>query len=101
MRRRLLLLLALPPWSLIGVWFAAGCAGPTVDLSGDASGPVIVEFGGCNIDSRTYFQDFFYTLHPNYRLHRILRNGIVPIEHYRGTQEIFVTTNFVAVSREL
>ena len=59
------------------------------------------EFGGCNIDSRTYFQDFFYTLHPNYRLHRILRNGVVPIEHYRETQEIFVTTNFLAVSREL
>jgi FkbM family methyltransferase len=59
------------------------------------------EFGGCNIDSRTYFQDFFYTLDPHYRLHRMLRHGLEPIEHYRETQEIFVTTNFLAISRKL
>lgn len=59
------------------------------------------EFGGCNIDSRTYFQDFFYALDPGYRLHRVLRDGLVPIEHYRETQEIFVTTNFLAISRRL
>ena len=59
------------------------------------------EFGGCNIDSRTYFQDFFYALDPKYQLHRMVRNGLVPIKRYRETQEIFMTTNFLAISREL
>lgn len=70
-------------------------------LEGAAIDYIQFEFGGCNIDSRTYFQDFFYALHPRYRLHRMLRDGLVPIEHYRETQEIFVTTNFLAISRGL
>lgn len=70
-------------------------------LEGVAIDYIQFEFGGCNIDSRTYFQDFFYALDPSYRLHRVLRNGLVPIEHYGETQEIFVTTNFLAISREL
>ncbi len=34
------------------------------------------EFGGCNIDSRTYFQDFFYLLKDNYQIFRILKDGL-------------------------
>ena len=59
------------------------------------------EFGGCNIDSRTYFQDFFYLLNPNYRIYRILRSGLVPIAEYKETCEVFLTTNYLAVSREM
>ncbi len=55
------------------------------------------EFGGCNIDSRTYFQDFFYFLGPNYNIFRVVRDGLVPIETYREMYEIFITTNFLAV----
>jgi FkbM family methyltransferase len=58
------------------------------------------EFGGANIDSRTYFQDFFYLLNPNYRLYRILNHGLAPIDVYRERYEISVVTNFLAVSRK-
>lgn len=54
------------------------------------------EFGGCNIDSRTYFQDFWYLLSPKYRIYRILKNGVVEILRYEEILEIFLTTNFLA-----
>jgi len=57
------------------------------------------EFGGCNIDSRTFFQDFYYLLNPRFRIYRILRKGLASIDHYRETLEQFVTTNFLAVGR--
>lgn len=55
------------------------------------------EFGGCNIDSRTYFQDFFYLLKDNYRIYRILKDGLIEISQYKETNEIFVTINYLAV----
>lgn len=54
------------------------------------------EFGGCNIDSRTYFQNFYYLLNTKYQIYRILKNGLYSIKKYRETQEIFVTTNYLA-----
>jgi FkbM family methyltransferase len=57
------------------------------------------EFGGCNIDSRTYFQDFFYLLNSRYRLFRVLKNGLMPIPEYREIDECFVTTNYFAELR--
>jgi FkbM family methyltransferase len=58
------------------------------------------EFGGCNIDSRTFFQDFFYLLKDNYKLYRILKNGLFEIPEYRETYEIFITANYLAVIKE-
>lgn len=54
------------------------------------------EFGGCNIDSRTYFQDFFYLLKGKYRIYRILKDGIAEIPVYKETNEIFITINYLA-----
>lgn len=54
------------------------------------------EFGGCNIDSRTFFQDFYYLLSPQYDIFRILNDGIYPVKGYKETMEIFVTTNYLA-----
>lgn len=54
------------------------------------------EFGGCNIDSRTYFQDFFYLLKDNYNLYRIVRNGLFPVKEYKESHEAFLTTNYLA-----
>ena len=34
------------------------------------------EFGGCNIDSRTFFQDFWYLLKDKYDIYRITKNGL-------------------------
>lgn len=54
------------------------------------------EFGGCNIDSRTYFQDFWYLLSPNYNINRIVNDGLYPIKRYSETLEIFRTINYLA-----
>jgi FkbM family methyltransferase len=58
------------------------------------------EFGGCNIDSRTYFQDFYYLLHERYSLYRILPHGFRVIPAYQESQEAFMTTNFLARRKE-
>jgi FkbM family methyltransferase len=54
------------------------------------------EFGGCNIDSRTFFRDFYYLLSSHYRISRVLKDGLYPILAYRETDEIFITTNYFA-----
>lgn len=54
------------------------------------------EFGGCNIDSRTYFQDFWYLLKDNYKIYRIVRDGLVQIHQYNERLEIFKNINFLA-----
>jgi len=58
------------------------------------------EFGGANIDSRTYFKDFFYLLNSNYRIYKIVRGGLHPVNEYKEFYEIFITTNYLAVLRE-
>lgn len=58
------------------------------------------EFGGCNIDSKKYFRDFYYLLNTNYKIYRILKNGIFQINHYNEMLEIFIgTANYLAISR--
>jgi FkbM family methyltransferase len=65
----------------------------------DAIDMIQFEFGGCNIDSRTYFRDFFYLLEPRYRIHRILRNGLALVDTYGELHEVFTTTNYLAIRR--
>ena len=57
------------------------------------------EFGGCNIDTRTFFQDFFYFFRDvNMALFRITPSGYCyPIKGYSEVLEQFRTTNFLAV----
>lgn len=54
------------------------------------------EFGGSMIDSRYYFQDFYYLLIQNYKIYRVLKDGIVQIKHYKEYYEIFEASNFLA-----
>lgn len=54
------------------------------------------EFGGCNIDSRTYFQDFYYLLKENYSIYRIVKDGLYEINQYKEIYEAFTTTNYLA-----
>jgi FkbM family methyltransferase len=57
------------------------------------------EFGGCNIDTRTFFQDFWYFfLHKGFKLHRISPLGLIPITHYLEEDEDFRTTNYLAIN---
>ncbi len=59
------------------------------------------EFGACNIASRTFFQDFFYLLDPEYRIYRVLKDGFVLVDKYKETHEVFATTNYMALSRKI
>jgi len=54
------------------------------------------EFGVCNIFSKTYFRDFYDLLHEQYYIFRILKDGPYLIDRYRPSDELFVTTNFLA-----
>lgn len=55
------------------------------------------EFGGCNIDSHTYFQDFYYFFdNLGFRLYRLGPKGLDPVDQYRELDETFATTNYFA-----
>ncbi len=60
---------------------------------------VAFEFGGCNIDTRTFVQDFFYFFRDQQMtLYRIAPSGFLrPMPDYREAYEQFRTTNFVAI----
>jgi len=58
------------------------------------------EFGGCNIDTRTYFQDFWhYFTKYSFDLYRMGPLGLRKIERYRERDEFFSTTNYYAKKR--
>jgi FkbM family methyltransferase len=67
-------------------------------------GAVTFEFGGCNIDSRTFFQDFYYffNLHGMSSIFRILPFGALErISSYQENLEQFRTTNFLVFREDL
>ena len=64
---------------------------------------VTFEFGGCDIDSRTFFQDFWYFFRERGmgRFFRITPSGyLAPIRHYREADEQFRTTNYLVLPDE-
>lgn len=54
-----------------------------------------IEFGGCNIDSRTYFRDFWNLLHDRFKVYRILKDGIFEIKQYDERLEVFSCSNYL------
>jgi len=54
------------------------------------------EFGGNNIDSRTFFQDFYYLLKDDFNIYRVVKDGLCPIKEYKETYECFLCTVFFA-----
>jgi FkbM family methyltransferase len=61
---------------------------------------VSFEFGGCNIDTRTYFRDFWeFFVRNKMRIFRITPSGYLhPIVKYKEIYEQFRTTNFIATN---
>lgn len=58
------------------------------------------EFGGCNIDTRTYWQDFWYFFTDlGFDLYRVTPDGPYHVKKYLEIDECFVTTNYVAVRK--
>lgn len=59
------------------------------------------EFGGCNVDTRTFFRDFWYFFKERgFDLHRITPWGTLEIARYKSREEYFSTTNYVALHRD-
>ena len=56
------------------------------------------EFGGTNIDSRTYFKDYWeFLTNKLFRIYRMSPRGLIHIERYSEDDEFFCFTNFVAI----
>lgn len=60
---------------------------------------VTFEFGGCNIDTRTFFRDFWrFFLNLNMTIYLITPSGyLFKMESYKEIDEQFRTTNFVVI----
>jgi FkbM family methyltransferase len=59
------------------------------------------EFGGCNIDTRTFFQDFWYFFKEfNFDIWRITPVGLDLILDYSEYDECFTTTNYIAIKQK-
>jgi FkbM family methyltransferase len=57
------------------------------------------EFGGCNIDTKTFFRDFYnFFTELNFKLYRISKNGLIEIKNYSERDETFLVTNYLAVN---
>jgi FkbM family methyltransferase len=55
------------------------------------------EFGGCNIDTRSHFRDFWLLFQEGgFTLYRISPFGLVRLRRYRESDEFFSTTNYLA-----
>jgi FkbM family methyltransferase len=63
---------------------------------------VCFEFGGTDIDTRTFFRDFWrFFSQVKMRLFRITPSGYLsPIDSYREIHEQFASTNFLAISND-
>ena len=59
------------------------------------------EFGGTNIDTRTYWQDFWYFFREHdFDLYRITPLGVLHLDEYRESDEYFsFVANFIAANR--
>jgi len=59
------------------------------------------EFGGCNIDTRTFFQDFWYFFSDNnFSLYRIAPRGAIAVAAYSEADEFFSLTNYIALNNK-
>jgi FkbM family methyltransferase len=63
---------------------------------------VSFEFGGSNIDTRTYYQDFYYFFKQfDMEIFRIIPAGnLAAMKKYREDYEQFKTTNFLAIRKK-
>ena len=58
------------------------------------------EFGGSNIDTRTYFQDFWYFFQNlGFKIYRLTPTKPLSIDRYYERDETFRPTNFIAVRK--
>lgn len=74
--------------------FAALCGARTTLESATV---IQFEFGGTNIDSRVFWQDFWYLFEEtDFSLFRLTPRGVQPINKYSEADEVFRFTNYFA-----
>lgn len=75
--------------------------GAQATLAANKIGAVQFEFGGCNVDTRTFLRDFYALFDGlGYTLHIIRPNGaLAPMKGYREYYEQFATTNYLALPK--
>jgi FkbM family methyltransferase len=59
------------------------------------------EFNEMNVVSRVFLKDFYDLLLNNYKIYRLHKNKLFPMETYHAHNEIFVWHNLVAVNRTI
>ena len=60
------------------------------------------EFGGCNIDTKTFFRDFWNLFSEiKFEVYRLTPKGVIRIPHYSESLETFATTNYYAINSRL
>ena len=59
-----------------------------------------IEFGGADIDARVFLKDFWNLLNDNYKMYRIMTNGLYELTEYKETMEIFYCTNYFFVRKD-
>ncbi|MDB4105139.1 FkbM family methyltransferase [Salibacteraceae bacterium] len=65
-------------------------------------GIIQFEFGKTNIDTRTFFKDFYNLLSAKYKFYRVHTWGIEALpEDYLESQEIFYCVNYLAINRTI
>ena len=69
-------------------------------LTSGAVATIQFEFGPANIYSRTYFYDFWSLLSGAYDIYRIIPKGMAPLSYYGEHNEIFLTTNYLALQKQ-
>lgn len=59
------------------------------------------EFGGCNIDTRTFFQDFWYFFEAlGFTVYRLSPSLPILVDQYSEQDECFRATNYIAVQNQ-
>ena len=59
------------------------------------------EFGGCNIDTKTFFKDFWTFFEKNnFCIYRITPFYLIKLDGYSEDYENFLTTNYIAVNKK-
>lgn len=61
------------------------------------------EFGGCNIDTKTFLKDFYYFFkEAGFLLYRVTPSGyFYPLEDYSEKLKMFRTTNYLGIRKDL
>ena len=57
---------------------------------------LLFEFGGANVDAKTFFYDFWTLLKERFDIFRVAIDGIRQIHEYNRTLELFISVNYFA-----